>query len=163
MSNTHVQPGRTLTLTAPSGGVVAGTPYKIGSLFVVARTTADQDEAFVGTVVGVHTLLKTSAQAWSEGDRIYWNAGTSRAANLPTDGMFIGFAVEDAANPSASGKVLLCPGAELSEGPQAAVADVATADADATYGQPEADLINELKDQVNALLARLRLAGIIAT
>lgn len=41
----------------------------------------------------------------------------------------------------------------------AAVANVATADADATYGQPEADLINELKTKVNALLASLRAAG----
>lgn len=40
-----------------------------------------------------------------------------------------------------------------------AVASVATADADATYGQPEADLINELKAQVNALLAELRARG----
>jgi hypothetical protein len=45
----------------------------------------------------------------------------------------------------------------------AAVASVATADADATYGQPEADLINETKDQLNALLASLRAAGVIAT
>lgn len=46
---------------------------------------------------------------------------------------------------------------------QTAVATVATANADATYGQPEADLINELKAQVNSLLAKLRTAGIIAT
>lgn len=43
-----------------------------------------------------------------------------------------------------------------------AVANVATANADATYGQPEADLINELKTQVNALLASLRTAGVLA-
>ena len=43
-----------------------------------------------------------------------------------------------------------------------AVANVATANADATYGQPEADLINELKTKVNALLAALRTAGVIA-
>jgi hypothetical protein len=35
-------------------------------------------------------------------------------------------------------------------------ADVATANADATYGQPEADLINELKTKVNSLLAIVR-------
>jgi hypothetical protein len=35
-------------------------------------------------------------------------------------------------------------------------ADVATANADATYGQPEADLINELKTKVNSLLAAVR-------
>ena len=45
----------------------------------------------------------------------------------------------------------------------ASVADVATANADATYGTPERDLINELKTQVNALLTSLRDAGIILT
>lgn len=44
-----------------------------------------------------------------------------------------------------------------------AVANVATANADATYGQPEADLINELKTKLNALLAELRQAGTIAS
>ncbi|HEY7274306.1 MAG TPA: hypothetical protein VH502_16355 [Actinoplanes sp.] len=44
-----------------------------------------------------------------------------------------------------------------------AVDDVATADADATYGQSEADLINECKDQINALLASLRTAGLLDT
>lgn len=48
-------------------------------------------------------------------------------------------------------------------GQAAAVADVATANADATYGQPEADLINETKDQLNALLASLRDGGVLAS
>lgn len=46
--------------------------------------------------------------------------------------------------------------------PAATVADVETADADATYGQPEADLVNELKGTVNDLLASLRAAGVLA-
>jgi len=46
--------------------------------------------------------------------------------------------------------------------PAAAVADVETADADDTYGVEERTLINELKAQVNALLASLRAAGILA-
>ena len=45
----------------------------------------------------------------------------------------------------------------------AAIAAVATANADATYGQPEADLINELKTQVNLLLVAMRTLGIITT
>lgn len=36
-----------------------------------------------------------------------------------------------------------------------AVATITTANADATYGQPEADLINELKTKLNALIAEL--------
>lgn len=42
------------------------------------------------------------------------------------------------------------------------VAAVATANADATYGQPEADLINELKTKLNALLVECRKSGVIA-
>jgi hypothetical protein len=44
----------------------------------------------------------------------------------------------------------------------AAIAAVATADADAAYGQPEADLINELKSKVNLLLTACRNAGVMA-
>ncbi len=40
--------------------------------------------------------------------------------------------------------------------------DVATADADVTYGTLERDLINELKANFNALLAALRSADIIS-
>jgi hypothetical protein len=46
---------------------------------------------------------------------------------------------------------------------EVAVAAVATADADATYGQPEADLINELKTKLNALLVECRKAGVISS
>ena len=45
----------------------------------------------------------------------------------------------------------------------AAVDDVATADADTTYDQGTADLINELKTQLNDLLAKLRTAGYLAS
>lgn len=44
---------------------------------------------------------------------------------------------------------------------EVAVPNVTTADADATYGQPEADLINALKASHNAVLAALRTAGVI--
>ncbi|MDG4792004.1 hypothetical protein O7626_40020 [Micromonospora sp. WMMD1102] len=71
-----------------------------------------------------------------------------------------GLATLDAAGKLAADQI---PGdlGGISQG--AAVANVATANADATYGQPEADLINELKTKVNALLASLRAAGVIDT
>lgn len=53
-------------------------------------------------------------------------------------------------------------GARRGDYTEVAVANVATADADATYGQPEADLINELKTKLNAALAELRKAGVIS-
>jgi hypothetical protein len=54
-------------------------------------------------------------------------------------------------------------GARRADYAEVEVEDVATADADATYGQPEADLINELKAQLNALLAECRKAGVISS
>lgn len=58
------------------------------------------------------------------------------------------------ANPSA--------GTRREDYTEVAVANVATANADATYGQPEADLINELKTKLNAVLVELRKAGVIS-
>lgn len=44
----------------------------------------------------------------------------------------------------------------------AAIPTIATADADATFAQPEADLLNEVKSKLNSVLAALRSANIIA-
>lgn len=162
--NNYIQDGDTLDLTAPSGGVTSGNAYLIGNLLVVAKVTAAVGEKFAGLVKGVVSLPKTSAQAWTEGQKIYWDNANARCDSDSTLGQLVGVAAAAAANPSGTGDVRLngtVP--DLAEGKQAAVADVATADADATYGQPEADLINELKTQVNALLAKLRIAGIIST
>jgi predicted RecA/RadA family phage recombinase len=159
----YVQPGKTLTLTAPSGGVTSGRGYLIGGLLVIACVTAAENEPFAAMVEGVFTHAKTSAQAWTEGQKIYWDDTNHRFDSDSTVGPLVGVAAAVAANPSATGTVRLNGVAPATaEGAQAAVADIATADADGTYGAPEATLINELKTQVNALLARLRIAGIIA-
>jgi hypothetical protein len=44
----------------------------------------------------------------------------------------------------------------------AAVAPVDEADADATYGAPEQALLNECKAQINAVIASLQAAGLMA-
>ncbi len=46
--------------------------------------------------------------------------------------------------------------------PVTTIAAVATADADATYGSPEATLLNELKTQMNLVIAALKTAKIVA-
>ena len=65
MSTTFVQPGDTINLVAPSGGVTSGTPVLIGSLVVIPTVTALVGVSFAAHVIGVHTLAKTSAQACS--------------------------------------------------------------------------------------------------
>lgn len=125
MARNFVQPGKTLTLTAPSGGVVTGLGYLIGAIFVVAMRTVAETLGFEGATEGVWTLPKTSAQAWTEGLRIYWDDTNHRCDSDGTKGPLIGIAAAVAANPSSTGDVRLngiSPG--LLEGPEGAVADL---------------------------------------
>lgn len=68
-----IQSGEILTLTAPSGGVVSGSPYLIGSLLVVAADTAAQDDPFPAVTVGVFDLPKVDDEAWTEGLKLYFD------------------------------------------------------------------------------------------
>lgn len=125
MSTKKVQDGHILTLTAPSGGVTTGVGYLIGSLFVVALITAAEAAEFTGDTEGVYTLPKTSAQAWTEGQKIYWDNSNARCDSDGTVGMLIGVAAAVAANPSSAGVVRLNGVAPASsEGPQGAIVDL---------------------------------------
>jgi predicted RecA/RadA family phage recombinase len=89
-----VQDGDVLTLTAPSGGVVAGQLYVIGNIPVVATHDAAVGAPFTGMTSGVFDLAKVGSQAWTVGARINWNAATGVATTATTTGFFpIGVAV----------------------------------------------------------------------
>jgi predicted RecA/RadA family phage recombinase len=104
----YVQPGENLDLTAPAGGVTSGVGVLIGRIFSIATATVSATFAFVGGVLGVASIAKTSAQAWVAGEPIYWDNANARADNVVTAGFRrIGVAVASAANPSATGKVRL--------------------------------------------------------
>lgn len=110
MAKNFVQRGRTLTVPVPAAGVTTGLCVLIGTIFGVALSTV----AYAATAVcdidvsGVWYLLKTSAQAWAVGDKIYWDATGAVCTNVPAAGLrFVGTATAVAANPSASGYVRL--------------------------------------------------------
>lgn len=125
MANNYIRKGDVLDLTAPSGGVVSGTGYLIGTLFVVALVTAAEGASFAAMVEGVFTLPKTSAQAWAEGQKVFWDNSNHRADSDSTVGQLIGVAAAVAANPTATGIVRLnCGVPAMAEGAQAAVANL---------------------------------------
>lgn len=171
MASNYKQPGDVIGFTAPAGGVTSGTAYLIGSLLVVALVSAAEGAEFQGATGGVWSLPKTAAQAWTEGQKIYWNAGTSKADSDGTTGILIGVAAVAADNPSSAGFVRLngvAPAA--SEGPQAAIADLnltALTDSPATADALRDDLTTNweapIENKINAILTALRAAGIIAT
>lgn len=104
---TYVQPGEVLTLTAPGGGAVSGTPYKIGSLIVVSCIDADAAAPFTAMVVGVATVPKATGQTWSEGAKLYWDNGAGKFTTTSGGNTLAGVAVADAASGDATGQMRL--------------------------------------------------------
>ena len=93
---TFDQSGKTLTLTAPSGGVVSGTPYLVGSLMVIATETVAETLPFVALVVGTVTVPKNADEAWTEGAKIHWDvadANFTKEADTGTNPI-VGVAVQ---------------------------------------------------------------------
>lgn len=103
----YLGPGQTVTLTAPSGGVVKGQGYQIGQLFVVACETKAQTLPFEAMLTGVFTLPKADGggSAWVEGARLYWDGDEGALAG--SGQIAIGYALAAADDNADEGIVLL--------------------------------------------------------
>ncbi|WP_158873993.1 DUF2190 family protein [Antarcticirhabdus aurantiaca] len=103
----YVQNGDTVGLPAPYA-VNSGEGALIGSLFGVALAKyANGDPKAQWRTVGVVSLPKTSAQAWTPGQKVYWDATNKVVTSTATGNTLIGAATAVAANPSATGEVRL--------------------------------------------------------
>ncbi len=88
----YVQPGNTITLTAPYA-VTSGDGLLVGSIFGVAAGTAALGEAVETAVEGVYDLKKVASQAWAAGDKVYWDNTAREATKTTTSNTLIGVAV----------------------------------------------------------------------
>lgn len=105
-----VQEGNVLTLPVPYD-VASGGGFQVGALFAIATTAAASGAPVEGSMKGVFTLPKTSAQAWAIGARVYWDDANKRCDSDSAKGGLIGVATAAAANPSTVGDVRLNGGA----------------------------------------------------
>jgi len=94
---TAIESGDVLTLTAPSGGVVSGSAYLIGSLVVVAMETVAQTLPFVGLVVGCVNLPKVAEEGWTEGEKLYWDVSPAGLTKVLSGNTLVGVAVNPVA------------------------------------------------------------------
>lgn len=101
-----IQPGDAVTIPAPAD-VVSGAGVLAGTLFGVAEHDALSGEDVTINTSGVYDMAKVSAQAWTVGAAIYWDNTAKLATTVATSNTLIGNAVAAAANPSATGRVLL--------------------------------------------------------
>lgn len=102
----YVKPGIHLTIIA-AAAITSGQLVIAGDLVGVAQADAAIGDAVVIVRQGVFELPKTSAQAWTVGAKIYWDAATSACTTTASTNRLIGAAESVAANPSALGRVLL--------------------------------------------------------
>ena len=89
----YVQPGNTITLTAPYA-VVSGDGLLVGSIFGIASRTAALGESVETALTGVFDITKIGSQGWTAGARIYWDDTNTRATNVATSNTLIGVATE---------------------------------------------------------------------
>jgi len=102
-----VQPGRTLTASAPIGGVLAGEAILVGSIFGIATGSALEATEVEITTEGVFVLPKATGEAWSFGDALYWDADTKKLTKTSTDNKRVGAAVAAALSADTSGRIKL--------------------------------------------------------
>lgn len=103
----YTQPGDLVTITA-AAAIASGELVRAGLLVGVAGGAAAIGEDVSIKTTGVFELPKTSAQAWTVGAAIYMIPASGLCTTATTAGnIFIGVALEAAANPSATGIVRL--------------------------------------------------------
>lgn len=101
-----IQPGDTITVPAPAD-VASGAGVLVGKLFGVASSDAKSGDPVEISRSGVYELAKTSAQAWTVGALIYFDGSKATTADASGANPKIGYALAVAANPSATGIVVL--------------------------------------------------------
>lgn len=96
------------TVTVPAAAATeSGAGVLVGALFGVAVNAAALGAPLQLMTTGIFDLPKTSAQAWTIGARVYWDAENSRVTTGASGNTLIGVAAAVAANPSPRGLVRL--------------------------------------------------------
>lgn len=101
-----VQPGNTVTLPAPYA-VSAGDGLKAGAIFGVAAGDAAVNDPVETDLVGVFDLAKATGEAWSIGDKVYWNDGARKCTTTASGNLLVGAALAAAALDATAGRVRL--------------------------------------------------------
>lgn len=105
----------TITVTAPTGGATTGTYYTVGAVSGIAMNSPAAGEDLVLRIagsgyveIGADKLGATASQAWTRGDRLYYDATNKRWTKSSTgNGNRVGIAWSAALTAATSGDVLV--------------------------------------------------------
>lgn len=88
----YIQRGETVRLAAPYARS-AWQMAKIGSLIAVATVNAAEAEQIEFALEGVFELTKVGSEAWSVGDKVYWDDSNKRLTKTAAGNTFAGVAI----------------------------------------------------------------------
>lgn len=100
------QSGDKFTYTA-GGTVTSGDFVQVGALYGVAEDSGGSGDVITVLREGVFKLPKTTGTAWSQGDPLFWDSGTSKFTKDGTKSSLRAIAFADAASGDATGLVML--------------------------------------------------------
>lgn len=102
----YIQPGDAVDIVAPAN-VTSGQGLLVGDMFGVCGASALSGEDVALHRCGVYELPKLEAQAWTVGQKVYWDDTNARLTSVASGNKLVGCAVLAAANPSTTGRVVL--------------------------------------------------------
>lgn len=103
----YIQPGNSLTVPAPSGGVTSGQAVAIGSLRGFAAAIAAEGKDVPVVRVGVFECVKIAGEAWTVGAKLYLKADGSGFTTTASGNTVFGFAAAAAGSADTVGQILL--------------------------------------------------------
>lgn len=105
----YLQPGNSLDLIAPAGGVVSGVGFIIGQIFAIAVATKAAGEVVAGMVEGVYEMPKLAADNMTVGLKVNFNNTTKEMQLATSDLDGVATVVEAAGAATTTVKVKLTP------------------------------------------------------
>jgi predicted RecA/RadA family phage recombinase len=152
----NVQAGKTLTVAAPRT-VLSGEGVLVGNIFGIASDDATSGANLEIVTEGVFDITKDT-DTFSQGDKVYWDNSAFKATSDAGANKLIGVAIQAQLTGDSTARTKLN---EVSTSNQATtVAAVTTADA-TDLASAEA-LAIQLKTSLNAVIAALKAAGMMA-
>lgn len=106
MARNYVQPGETITLTAPRT-LASGEGFMVGSIFAVALAAATIGKPVEARRIGVWDMTKAAGAAWTPGQKLFWDNTAFNVTATAGSNVAIGAATQAAASAAVIGRVLL--------------------------------------------------------
>lgn len=154
MSTKGVQEGKVIVYQNSGSAISSGDIVKIGNRIGVAEVDIEATDGSGSVEMeGVHNLPKTTGQAWSQGDELFYDSTAGKLTKTGSGNTPAGYAFEPAASGDTEGKCKLGECASQS----AEVADL-NQDISATYVEAE---VQAISDKVDEILAALKASGLM--